>query len=170
MFLSPTQLIEKLNITKSSTVVDFGSGSGAYVYPSLKAVSKSGKVIAVDIDGDMLKTIESTATVAGHVLHILRADLEKKIILPDYTADYVIFANTLHQIENKEDLIREIKRILTPSGLILFVEWSSDSKFGPKKEIRIAEDIATDMFVKAGFSILEKLPAGDYHYAYIFKV
>jgi ubiquinone/menaquinone biosynthesis C-methylase UbiE len=170
MFLSPSHLIEKLNITKGSTVVDFGAGSGAYIYPSLRAASETGKVIAVDIDGEMLKTVESTSRVAGHTLHILRANLEDKIILPDYTADYIICANVLHQIENKDLFVKEMRRILSPRGALLFVEWKVDSRFGPAKSHKIKEETAVALLEGAGFSLVETLPAGDYHYAYTLKV
>lgn len=170
MFLSPTHLIQKLNIPKGSTVVDFGSGSGAYIYPSLRAAGDTGKVIAVDINSEMLKTIESSSRVIGHTLHILTANLEENIILPNFTADYVIFANTLHQIENKESLLREIKRVMTPMGTMLFVEWQENSKFGPAKDRKISKETALGLFTKTGFTVIEELPAGDYHYAYTLKV
>ncbi len=172
MFLSPSHLVEKLNITKGSNVVDFGSGSGAYVYPALKAVGDSGKVVAVDIDSDMLETVKNTTMISGYSnsFHILVANLENKLVLSDYSADYIILANTLFHIQNKENLIREIKRILSPTGLLLFVEWKDVSKFGPSKELRIKEEDSRNLFTKIGFKIVETVPAGDYHYGYILKV
>jgi len=172
MFLSPTHLVEKLNINKGESVIDFGAGSGAYVYPALKAVGESGKVIAVDIDSEMLNTISNTVMISGaaNSFNILTADLERKILLPDYSADYAILANTFFHIKNKENLLREIKRILSPTGLFLFVEWKIDSKFGPSKDMRIKEEDSKDLLTKTGFKIIENVPAGDYHYGYILKV
>jgi ubiquinone/menaquinone biosynthesis C-methylase UbiE len=173
-FLSPRQMIDELNIKPGSTIVDLGSGSGAYVYEACRANkinTHNGKIIAVDIDKDKLDMIRDTARVGGFIVEQLMCDLEDKLIIPDYSADYIILANTLHMIENRESLMRECSRILAPKGYMLFVEWTGDKKsiIGPKDESIIRKETAVQVFKKCNLEVVLELQAGDYHYAFILK-
>lgn len=172
-FLSPKQMIDELNIKPGSSIVDLGSGSGAYVYEACR-VNKigdyNGKILAIDIDKNRLDLVRDTALVGGFIVETMIADLDKKLILPDYSADYIILANTLFMLENKEDLISECSRILSPTGYMLFVEWQEkDSILGPSKEMRVDKDYATKLFKTHGFEVKKELEAGDYHYAFILS-
>jgi ubiquinone/menaquinone biosynthesis C-methylase UbiE len=172
-FLSPKQMIDELNIKPGSSVVDLGSGSGAYVYEACrvnKTNSHNGKILAVDIDKDRLDLVRDTARVGGFMVETMVADLDKRLILSDYSADYIILANTLFMLENKSNLIKECSRILTPDGYLLFVEWKEkDSLLGPKIDMKIKKEDAIKMFYENGFEVKKELEAGDYHYAYIFS-
>ena len=44
--------------------------------------------------------------------------------IEDNTIDVAIASNILSQVENKNDFILEIKRILKPKGRVLLVDWS----------------------------------------------
>ena len=140
-FLSPRQMIDSMDLKPGSTLIDVGSGSGAYVYEACQVLGPSGKVIAIDIDQDKLKMVKDTAQVGGFMIDTLVADLENKIVLGDYSADYVLLANTIHMIENKSGLLNECARILAPRGQMLLVEWHNNSKltssFGPSKELML---------------------------------
>jgi ubiquinone/menaquinone biosynthesis C-methylase UbiE len=152
-----------------STLVDIGSGSGAYVYEACRVLGAASKVIAIDIDQDRLKMVRDTAQVGGFVVDTLVADLEKKILLANYSADYIILANTLHMIEDRDGLMSECARILAPRGEMLVVEWNKESSFGPDKKLMIEENELQALAHKYGFTSMRGLVAGDYHYAYLFK-
>jgi ubiquinone/menaquinone biosynthesis C-methylase UbiE len=172
-FLSPKQMIDELNIKPGSNIVDLGSGSGAYIYEACrvnKINSHNGKILAIDIDKNRLDLVRDTARVGGFIVETMVSDLEKKLILSDYSADYIILANTLFMLENKENLLRECFRILSPTGYMLFVEWQEkDSIIGPKNELKIKKEEALTMFGKIGFEIKKEIEAGDYHYAFILS-
>lgn len=172
-FLSPKQMIDELNIKPGSSIIDLGSGSGAYIYEACrvnKISSHNGKVLAVDIDKSRLDLVRDTARVGGFVVETMVADLDKKLILADYSADYVILANTLFMLDNKEDIIKECYRILSPTGYFLFVEWQEkESVFGPGKELKVNKENAIKMLKSSGFEVKKELEAGDYHYAFILS-
>jgi ubiquinone/menaquinone biosynthesis C-methylase UbiE len=169
-FLSPRQIVDSMNIKPSSTVLDIGAGSGAYVYEALRVNGKGGRVIALDIDSEKLKLIESTARFGGFVVETLHADAENKIILPDYSVDYIIAANVLHIFEKEklEFFLKEMYRILAPNGYMTICDWKS-TKFGPKDEHIIMQSDLENMLKKVDFSIEKHLPAGEYHYAILCK-
>jgi ubiquinone/menaquinone biosynthesis C-methylase UbiE len=173
-FLSPKQMIDELNIKPGSSIFDLGAGSGAYVYEACrvnKINSHNGKIVAIDIDKDKLDLIRDTARVGGFMVETFVADLEQKLMLSDYSADYIILANTLHMVESKDQLLRECSRILSPAGYMLFVEWTGDrqSMIGPKDTHIIKKEVAIQAFKKCNLEIYKELEAGDYHYAFILK-
>ena len=164
-------MVDSLYIKPSSTILDLGVGSGAYTYEVFRVNGKGGKVIAVDIDQSKLELVKGTAKIGGFDVETMLANMESGIVLPDYSADYVVFANTMHQIEEskREFVASEIYRVLVPRGELLFVEWRSGSKFGPSQNLMINEKEAESIFTKLGMKIKNKLEAGDYHYAYIIE-
>ena len=64
-------MVDILDITPGSTVVDLGSGSGAYVYEVCKVNGPHGRVIAVDIDKDKLEMVVSAAKIGGYKVDII---------------------------------------------------------------------------------------------------
>ncbi len=172
-FLSPRQMIDELNIKPGSNIVDLGSGSGAYIYEACrvnKINNHNGKILAIDIDKVKLDLVRDTAKVGGFIVETMIADLDNKLILSDYSADYIILANTLHMIDNREQLISECSRILSPTGYLLFVEWQDrESLLGPTKEMKVNKEEVLTMFHSNGFDLKKELSAGDYHYAFIFS-
>ena len=172
-FLSPRVMVDNLNIKPGSNIIDLGAGSGAYVYEAIRVNGKSGQVIAIDIDKEKLKMVKDTCFYGGYVIDTLLADLDKPLILPDYTADYIILANTLHLCDNKESLLKECNRILAPNGYMLFVEWCNHEgnsfKLGPSTDIIIKKEEAINMLREANFQVLKELPAGDFHYSFLIN-
>ena len=170
-FLSPKQMIENMYIKKHSTVLDIGVGSGAYTYEVCKVNGHGGKVIVIDIDQSKLDLVQATAKMGGFELETMLANIESGIVLLDYSADYIIFANTLHQIEiDKRDFVMsEIFRTLAPMGEMLFVEWQAESMLGPRKDIIISKEEAENYFIKNNIKIKKVLDGGDYHYAYLLQ-
>lgn len=168
-FLSPDHLVEKLYLKDGSRVADVGSGSGAYVVSLARSVGEKGKVYAVDIHRDALHTLHNSLTKAGYLnTDIIWADIEKGIYIEDYDLDAVVLSNVLFQLENIQTGLKEVSRVLKPEGQVLVVDWKdSFSGIGPHPGAVVTESRAEEELRKAGFHVRERLPAGDYHYAFI---
>ena len=168
-FLTPAHLIERLYIKKGSAVADFGAGSGAYTIELAHAVTDTGKVYAIDIHRDLLQTLEHTAHKMGLLnIETVWADLETNTYIDSYSLEAVILSNILFTLEHPEKAIEEAGRILVPSGRVLCVDWSGPHEgIGPHPLHVVSEAKAEELFTKHGFQIGERLPAGDYHYAFI---
>jgi arsenite methyltransferase len=161
-------MVDSLDITPGSTIVDLGAGSGAYVYEACRVNGPHGRVIAVDIDKEKLEMVTSAAKIGGYKVDTLIADLDKKIILPDYVADYVVLANTLHMIDNKVQILKECARILSPNGYMLLVDWNSESNLGPK-DVKLERAAIVASLAAARLRVRRELAAGDHHFAYIIE-
>ena len=70
------------------------------------------------------------------------------------------------QVEDKNNFIEEIKRILKPKGRALLIDWSTDSVTVGFKMV-IPKNKAREMFEKKGFVLEREINAGAYHYGMI---
>ena len=174
MFSDPQKIISNLPISLGSSVADLGAGTGAWSLPLAKKVGPDGKIYACEIQKDMLVRIENEAKVMGiHNIQTVWGNIEKHTgtKLRDQSMDWVIVANVLFQVEDRPGFVKEIARILKPTGSVLLLDWSdSYGNMGPhdKDVIKLAE--AESLFAETG---LKKSPmvidAGSHHYAAVFK-
>jgi ubiquinone/menaquinone biosynthesis C-methylase UbiE len=81
--------------------------------------------------------------------------------------DLVLLTNLLFQVQDKNQIIAEAKRVLRPGGQLLVTDWKTDSSFGPK-ENRISSEEAGQMIEGAGFKLKKELAAGQYHWGLLF--
>ncbi len=166
-FLNPEKILKKLNLKEDQIAVDFGSGSGGWVIPLAKILTK-GKVFAVDILKEPLSALKSRAKLERLVnIFTVEADVEKPLPLASNLADLILMTNLLFEVDNKEAVFKEAKRILKKDGKILVVDWKEDSPIGPEKKVSI-KDIR-EIAQKEGFSLEKEFPAGKFHFALIFS-
>lgn len=174
MFSDPHTIISQLHIEPGSSIADLGAGTGAYSLILSKIVGPNGKVYACDVQKDILVRLENEARDQGiHNIQTVLSNIEthQGTKLRDQSIDWVIVANVLFQIEDRLGFVREISRILKPSGSFLLIDWSeSFGNMGPHAKDIItrvdAEKIATDN----GFRIMPQvIDAGAHHYGIVFK-
>lgn len=171
-FLNPSEVIAQSGLMQGDTVADLGCGSGFYVLPVAQIIGPSGTVIAVDVMQDKLAATVSIANQFGYKnIRIVQADLVKPILdIPQGTCDMVIVGNILHEISNKDALIKNIYRILKISGRVLVIEWKKMAiPFGPPMEKRIDQEKLEILLMQAGFKKDKELQADGYHYAVLFE-
>lgn len=173
MFLSPSQIIQRLNIKQGDIVCDFGCGSGAWLSELSKVVGNNGKVFALDINQGLLERLEKESKKYFYEnIEFAVADVERKTYLENNFCDIVILSNILHQVENPINVILEAKRVLKQNGIILIIDWKDhfeNKKIGPHRDHYISEEKLLAILAKNNLIIEKHLPAGDYHYALIVK-
>lgn len=167
MFTDPVKNLKILRLRENDIVADLGAGTGFYSVALGHMVPK-GKVYAIEIIKDFLATIKNKIKEAHlNNVEILWGDIEKKggTKLQDNIVDVVIASNILSHVEDKEQLVLEIKRILKQNGRVLLIDWREGSAVGAK--VIIPKNKAYDMFEKKGFVLERDIDAGSYHYGMI---
>jgi len=103
-------------IQKGETVVDLGSGAGFDAFIVAPVVSKSGKVIGVDLSDDMLDLARKNAK-KGNYEHVefIKGDIEA-LPLSDEIADHVISNCVINLSLNKDKVYKEAFRVLKIGG------------------------------------------------------
>ncbi len=169
MFLTPDHLVRELYLKPGDRVADVGCGTGAYTIALAKEVGDMGQVFAVDVHRDMLHTLAGTLERQRLLnVEILWADIEKGIPIDAYSLDAVVMSNILFQLDDIDAALSYVAKILKPEGMLLIVEWSrSHEGIGPHPDHVVSEEKAEALTHKHGFRMQKRLPAGDYHYAFI---
>ena len=133
-------------------------------------IARRGKVYAVEIIKDYLETIKEKVKEA-HLsnVEILWGDIGKLggTKLRDGIIDAVIASNILFQIDDKEQFVLEIKRILKQKGRVLLIDWSQSQVVVGGASI-VSKNKAREMFEKKGFILEREINAGEHHYGMIF--
>lgn len=172
MFSKPDQNVAQLGLREGMRVADFGSGTGAYSLSAGRRVGHTGHVYSIEVQKSLVKKLESEIKDSGvKNVECIWGDIEKihGTKIADHSMDAVIIANVLFQAEDKLGLIDEARRILKKDGKVLFIDWlSSFSGMGPSSEHVIEPKMATDLFIKRGFKLQEKITTSPHHYGIIF--
>ena len=126
-FAHPERNVAALGIESGSSVADFGSGSGAYVFAVAESLKGSGHVYAVDVQKDLLRRISNEATKRGFKnVEVIWADLEipRASKLGNGVLDLVLVSNILFQVSDKQALLSEARRVLKTMGRLVIIDWS----------------------------------------------
>lgn len=167
MFSDPLKNLKAFGLREDNIVADLGAGTGYYSIAA-GTIATRGKVYAVELQKDFLDTIKSRIT-ENHLnnVEIIWGDVEKNggTKIGDDIMDAVIASDVLFQVEDKENFILEVKRILKPKGRVLLIDWSESSIMNGTNII--PKDKARIMFEEKDFILEREINAGDYHYGMI---
>ena len=113
----PEEEIKKIDIKQGQTILDFGCGIGSYTIPAAKLVGKQGRVYALDKQLLALKKVKEKAEKEGlNNIHTILSDGNTG--LPDESIDIILLYGVLPEIEDKDFVLKELHRVLKPSGYL----------------------------------------------------
>ncbi|MDD5738522.1 MAG: class I SAM-dependent methyltransferase [Candidatus Pacebacteria bacterium] len=170
-FLDPNEILNQLSLEKDMVAVDFGCGSGGWVIPLARKLD-DGIVYAVDVQESALSAMMSKANLQGisNIKKVL-ADIEKGVKqIESSSINLVLMTNLLFQVDDKEAVFKEAKRILKESGKVLVIEWDLESPFGPMQENRISSGGVQEIAQKVGFVLEKEIETSGYHYGLLFNL
>lgn len=166
-FLNPVNILNQLYLREDTVACDLGCGSGGWVVPLAKILSK-GKVFAVDILQEPLSALEEKLR-REKLFNVspMLADAEKGVKIMEDSVDLVLLTNILFQAEERNKILEESKRILKPGGKALVVDWKPESPVGPR-EGRVSKEDAIKLAAQTGLGLEKEIEAGKYHWGVIF--
>lgn len=170
---SPKAVLDQVKIPAGSAVADFGCGTGAFVKALSGIVGPGGKIYAVDVQQNLLSRLAAECEELGiKNMETMWGDVEAVggSKLRDGILDYVVLSNILFQVESRQGLVAEAKRVLKPGGRAILVDWKeSFNNLGPHQKDVISESQAEQLFIAAGFISEKRLTVGGFHYGILFK-
>lgn len=109
----PTQFAK---IKKGDFVIDLGSGAGNDAFIARHETGETGKVIGVDFTPAMIEKAQRNAEVRGfYNVEFRLGDIEKMPVTSNI-ADVVVSNCVLNLVPNKNEVFKEIFRVLKPGG------------------------------------------------------
>ncbi|MFD1162987.1 class I SAM-dependent methyltransferase [Hwangdonia seohaensis] len=104
---------KKLFKNHPETIVEIGSGTGA----NMRYLKKGTRLIAIEPNIYMHNNLKKNAAKYGINLEI-KTMVGESIGLPDNSCDFVVSTLVLCTVNNPVTCIKQIKRILKPSGFL----------------------------------------------------
>lgn len=119
--------IKFANLKDGETVVDLGSGAGIDAFLSANKVSKSGKVIGIDMTDEMLDKARKNAKEGNYAnVEFRKGDIENNIPVDDNTVDAVISNCVINLTTDKTNAFRQVHRILKQGGRMVISDLVTD--------------------------------------------
>lgn len=131
---APSLVMDQLGLDPSDVVADIGAGSGYFSF-LLAPLVPEGRVLAVDIQPEMLRFIESKKRSLGveNIQQILGTIEDTK--LPANAVDLAILVDAYHEFSHPKEMAESIFEGLKPGGRLVLLEYRGEDPGVPIKPL-----------------------------------
>ena len=128
-------VVANLGVKSGMTVCDMGCGNGYYTLKLAELAGREGRVLAVDIQPEMLRLLELRTKELGvtNVRPVLGTVQDPG--LPDGEVDLVFCVDVYHEFSQPEEMLAAMRCALKPDGLLVLVEFRAEDPAVPIKPL-----------------------------------
>ena len=144
-------IVERAAPHRGEVCADLGAGTG---YITIPLSREARAVVALDSQREMLDALDASLE-PGHEGNIWPVIGElPELPFADGSMDRIFVVNVLHEFEDRDRLVQEIRRVLKEGGRVSLVDFQKrQTSFGPPVGERIDIDDVEAIF--SGFTSLE---------------
>jgi len=128
-----TLLVRSLKLKPGMIVADIGAGSGVISMLMADRILPGGKVLAVDIQQEMLDRLVANCKKRGVTNVVPVKGKVKSPNLKPGTIDLIILVDVYHEFEFPYEMTLEMSKSLKPGGRIAWVEYRKEDRTVPIK-------------------------------------
>jgi SAM-dependent methyltransferase len=129
----PEHVLDVLAVKEGMTVADVGAGSGYFTVRIAKRVGPRGRVLATDLQPEMLDLLRTKIAAAKlfNVVPVLATESDAK--LPRNELDLVLMVDVYHELPRPAATLAQVRGALRPGGRIALVEYRGEDRDVPIK-------------------------------------
>ncbi|MEM9302674.1 MAG: class I SAM-dependent methyltransferase [Pseudomonadota bacterium] len=148
-------VVENMDLAPDATVADIGAGTGYFSLRIAEAVP-DGKVIAVDIQPEMLAMVETRAAAEGfRNVHSRRGEIDDPRLEPA-SVDAALIVDAYHEFSHPVEMLAGIYTGLKPGGRLYLLEYRLEDPRVPIKRLhKMSEAQARKEVEAAGLRWIE---------------
>jgi ubiquinone/menaquinone biosynthesis C-methylase UbiE len=141
----PAKLLDALKLKPGLVVADIGAGSGYHTFRIAERVGPKGKVLAVDIQPEMLALIRQRLKERKlpNVEPVQGAETDPK--LPAGAVDLILMVDVYHEFSHPWEMTAAMVKALKPGGRLVFVEFRLED---PKVPIKLVHKMSERQVLK----------------------
>lgn len=165
----PNQVLEKMELDSTMTVMDIGTGSG---YFSLRLAPMVKKLIAADVEEAFLMHVQKMAdslSLSNIDTMLIPMDGPEQINRP---LDRILIVNTYHHISDRVSYFKKLHQWLHEDGILFIVDFRKDINGsdvpGPPEEHKLSREKVWTELDLAGWQNME-LDTSTLPYQYIIS-
>jgi precorrin-6B methylase 2 len=128
-------LVTALQLKPGMVVADIGAGTGYLARRMAPAVAPEGKVLAVDVQPEMVAMLQSMVRQSGLTQIQPSLGAEDDVKLPASSVDLAIMVDVYHELAFPYEVLASIVRALKPGGQLVFVEYRAEDPNVPIKAL-----------------------------------
>lgn len=147
----PAEVVAALAIAEGMRVADVGAGTG-YFEPHLsRAVGPSGRVLALDVDPELVAHMRRRFEVER------LANVEARLVAPAdpglaaASVDRILVVDVWHHLTDRVSYAKKLRAALAPGGRLVIVDYPEDAPSGPPTELRVGAKAVAAELTAAGF-------------------
>jgi 2-polyprenyl-3-methyl-5-hydroxy-6-metoxy-1,4-benzoquinol methylase len=163
-------LLANLGVKRGMTVCDMGCGNGYHTLPLAKMVGPEGRVLAVDIQPQMLKMLERRAAEAGldNIEPVLGQLHDPK--LPEGEVDLILMVDVYHEFSHPEHMLAAMRRSLAPDGVLVLTEYRAEDPNVPIKPLhKMSKRQILKEFTPNGFKLVKEFDRLPWQHMMFFQ-
>jgi protein-L-isoaspartate O-methyltransferase len=128
-----TLMVKSLKLKPGMVVADIGAGSGVISMLMSRQLGDEGKVLAVDIQDEMLDRLKKRLKIAGITnVKPVKGTIKSPNLKPG-TVDLIIMVDVYHEFSYPYEMTLELAKSLKPGGRIAWVEYRKEDRSVPIK-------------------------------------
>ena len=166
----PEAMLAALKIPPGATVADVGAGAGYHSIRMARKVGPKGRVLATDVQPEMLRMLQQNARTAGvaNIKSIRATQSDTK--LPAGEVDLILMVDVYHECSNPEITLQGLLKALKPKGRLVLVEFRGEDENVPiKPEHKMTLDQVRRELEPQGFTFKESLEFLPWQHVIIFE-
>ncbi|QDT68138.1 Ubiquinone/menaquinone biosynthesis C-methyltransferase UbiE [Planctomycetes bacterium MalM25] len=165
----PAKMLGALGVEPAQTVCDLGCGNGFYTLKLAKLVGPKGRVLAVDIQPEMLDLLTTRAESRGvtNVEPIEGAVDDPH--LPAGAVDLVLLVDVYHEFSHPPEMLGAIRASLKPKGRVALVEFRTEDPDVPIKPLhKMSKAQCLKEFEANGFKLVDQFDGLPWQHLLLF--
>ena len=150
----PDEVVAALGLIGTEVVADLGAGSGYFTFQFAAALSR-GKVVAIDIEPEMVRHVHHQAMSRGLTnVEAVLADAADPSVPAE--ADVVFVCDVLHHVADRETWLARLFEEMKVGARLVLVEFREGPlPEGPPESVKLPHAAVLDLVAGAGFEIVE---------------
>ncbi|EAQ82736.1 class I SAM-dependent methyltransferase [Blastopirellula marina] len=149
-----TTMVKQLGLKPGMIACDMGCGNGFYTLKMAEVVGAEGRVLAVDIQPEMLRLLQARAEEAEikNVDRILGDVHDPK--LPAGQVDLILCIDVYHEFSHPVQMLAAMRESLKPTGRLVLVEFRAEDENVPIKPLhKMSKDQVNKELTANGFRL-----------------
>jgi ubiquinone/menaquinone biosynthesis C-methylase UbiE len=157
-----SRLMRCASLSPGEHVLDVACGTGLVAFAAAKAVGPGGRVVGVDLSGEMVEAARRRATERVVPQATFERMDAEKLELPDASFDVAFCALGLMYVPDPAQALREMRRVLKAEGRLALAVWGERSRCGwagifPIVDAEVTSDVCPLFFQLGAVGALARM-------------
>ena len=151
------RMLANLGVKEGMTICDMGCGNGFYSLQLATMVGEKGRVLAVDVQPQMLKLLRDRMEKHGidNITPILGSYHHPR--LPAEQVDIMFCVDVYHEFSHPEQMLKYMRDSLKPDGVVVLLEFRSEDPDVPIKPLhKMSKKQIMKEFPPNGFKLVKE--------------